>query len=225
MFFIKLFQGNITYGIYGLLFKVLFVLICFSIIYFLVKKKNVLALCKTCKTRIGAHDTICKKCGMELTDDNKEIIVGKSSKRIIVLCISIPIILVFIIVSTILVLSKSNNFFYELSGSTGIYLERSESSNAQHTNWSVDCQALTEGQLKKVINQNHVDLKELKVINNTTEGNLKLKIEQNNLSEIIEIENETNEQIFDLSKYTDDEIRLTVLHEKSDHIDFQFSWD
>lgn len=213
------------YGVYGFFLKLVFVILCAGIIIFILKKESSFVRCKNCNSRIRKTDIICKKCGVDLTNENKEIIIKKTSKKAIALCVSIPVILLALIISSVIFFSNSNNFLFELSGSLGVYLERHENYSKRNAEWEVECQALSGGKLKKVINSEHKKLSEIRINNYAKNNDMILHIEQNNLKESIDINDNGIEQIINMENYSTEEIRLTVEHNKADNIAFQVKWD
>lgn len=220
----KFILHGLRFGLIGVLVKFLIVMACVMIILYILKKDNIMVFCKNCKSKVSKKDKNCKECGQQLSDDNKEIVVKKTSKKAIALCVSVPVVILAVLITSVVALSSRNDFFFELCGSPGIYLERYEDYDKQKSEWNIECHALTDGVLKKVINKEHEQLKKLIIKNNTVKGNMKLLIEQGNKKEVIDIADSNDGQSIDLSDYNDNTIRLSIEHGKND-IDLQFRWE
>ena len=76
--------------------------------------------CKQCKSTIGQNDSFCKKCGIELTADNKEIIIKKANRRISVGIYALLGIIIISGVTGVFLYSRNGSLLYDLSGSTGV---------------------------------------------------------------------------------------------------------
>ncbi len=144
----------------------------------------------------------------------------KNTKTIIT-CISVPIIILAILIGSVFALSDKSDFFYELTGSLGIYTERYESED--NNTWKVECTALTGGTLKKVINKQQEKPQTLYIDNETEEGTLSLVVRQGNKEREYLIDNKSKMEI-SLEEFSSDSIRLAVEHNAADNIKFLVEW-
>lgn len=195
------------WGIWGLAIKLIFILACVAGIIFIIK-----VLDNKCKNNGNTNNAEGKK------DD---IIIPKKNTKIIIACISVPVIILTILIGSIFALSNKIDFFYELTGSLGIYTERYESED--NNTWKVECTALTSGTLKKVINKQQEKLQTLYIDNKTENGTLSMIVCQGDKEIEYLIDNKSKMEI-SLEEFSSDSIRLSVEHNATDNINFLVEW-
>lgn len=195
------------WGIWGLAIKLIFILACVVGIIFIIK-----VLDNKCKKNGNTNNAKGKKDG---------IIIPKKNTKIIITCISVPVIILTILIGSVFALSNKIDFFYELTGSLGIYTERYESDD--NNTWKVECTALTNGTLKKVINKQQEKLQTLYIDNKTEEGTLSLVVNQGDKEIEYLIDNKSKMEI-SLEEFSSDSIRLAVEHNAADNINFLVEW-
>lgn len=195
------------WGIWGLGIKLIFVLTCVVGIFFVVK-----VLDNKYKKNRDTNNEEGKKDGITIPQKNTKIII---------ICISVPVIILSILIGSVFALSNKIDFFYELTGSLGIYTERYESEN--NNIWEVECTALTSGTLKKVINKRQESLQTLYIDNETETGTLTLVVCQGEKKKEYLIDNEKKMEI-GLEEFSPDTIRLAVEHSAGDNIKFAIEW-
>lgn len=134
--------------------------------------------CKQCKSTIGQNDSFCKKCGIELTADNKEIIIKKANRRISVGIYALLGIIIISGVTGVFLYSRNGSLLYDLSGSTGVYAQKYDNTISDADYWIVDCKALSDGVFKKSVRNEK--LENLIVEGRTTDGEMILTVEAGN---------------------------------------------
>ena len=178
--------------------------------------------CKMCKSTINQNDNFCKKCGIELKADCKEIIIRKTNRRI---SIGIYILLGIIIISGsvgVCLYYQNGDLLYDLSGSTGAYAKKYDNTLSDADYWLVDCEALSDGTFKKSIRTKKLET--LIVDSRTTDGEMILTIETENSKKEYDISNTAGEKELDISGFESGLLKMSISHPKSEHIFVCIKW-
>lgn len=178
--------------------------------------------CKQCKSTIGQNDSFCKKCGIELTADNKEIIIKKANRRISVGIYALLGIIIISGVTGVFLYSRNGSLLYDLSGSTGVYAQKYDNTISDADYWIVDCKALSDGVFKKSVRNEK--LENLIVEGRTTDGEMILTVEAGNCKKEYNITNTEGEMVFDVSEFEPGLLKLYISHPKSEHIFVCIKW-
>ena len=178
--------------------------------------------CNQCKSTIGQNDSFCKKCGIELTADNKEIIIKKANRRISVGIYALLGIIIISGVTGVFLYSRNGSLLYDLSGSTGVYAQKYDNTISDADYWIVDCKALSDGVFKKSVRNEK--LENLIVEGRTTDGEMILTVEAGNCKKEYNITNTEGEMVFDVSEFEPGLLKLYISHPKSEHIFVCIKW-
>lgn len=194
------------WGIIGMGIKIAIVGICALLIFLIIK----------------VFGNKSKKKTADSKDDlyMESLIVKKTNKKVVAMCIAVPFLVIGILISGVFALSAKYDFFYELTGSPGIYIERHE--NSKGSTWSVECTALTDGTLKKVINKDKKKLENLCIDNKSHGGTLTMIIQQGKLKKEYTIGNGQTE--LNIEAFSDESIRVAIEHKDVQTIDFSVEW-
>lgn len=195
------------WGLIGMGIKIAVLSICVLLILLIIKLFDY----KYKKKMAAARDDL----SME------SLTIKKTNKKMVVMCIAVPFFVIGVLISGVFALSEKYDFFYELTGSPGIYVERHE--NSKNSIWNVECTALTNGALKKVINKDKKKLENLYVDNQSKGGKLTMIIQQGKLKKEYHIG--TGRTEMNMADFTAESVRLAVKHKDVQTIDFSVEWE
>ena len=184
--------------------------------------KKYVRICLGGVSTIGQNDSFCKKCGIELTADNKEIIIKKANRRISVGIYALLGIIIISGVTGVFLYSRNGSLLYDLSGSTGVYAQKYDNTISDADYWIVDCKALSDGVFKKSVRNEK--LENLIVEGRTTDGEMILTVEAGNCKKEYNITNTEGEMVFDVSEFEPGLLKLYISHPKSEHIFVCIKW-
>lgn len=210
------------FGIWGVIIRVLVMLVCAGIVLLIAWRKKNNTFCKTCKKRVHKFDTHCKSCGASMTEGNMETIIGvsKNTRTISVLAL---IILIGVTGLSVVAFASSNNF----SGyGTGFYSDLHQTYTQNDSIWGIECErALTKGTFNKtIVGSGNLPLN-LWIESSCESGTLILNMKQGDKVESVDISNTYGEIRYSLSDFDHNaDIRLSVEHTTAENIRFKISW-
>lgn len=194
------------WGLIGIGIKIAIIVICALLILLIIKLFG---------NRHG------NKAGNSKEDLSGDVLtIKKMNKKMIAMCIAVPFLVIGILIGGVFALSSKYDFFYELTGSPGIYTARHE--NTKDSTWNVECTALTDGTLKKVINKDKKKLEKIYIDNKTQAGTLKMTVQQGDLKEEYNIDRGQME--IDMSSFSAETVRLAIEHKETKDIDISVKW-
>lgn len=195
------------------------------IILFLIYKKKTdnYFICKECGTKTGVTDKVCKKCGTELNEIIRERVIKQSNKKFLMSIYAMLIVVIAMLSVYVLTYSKSGNIFYDLSGSTGVYMQKNDNTISTDKFWFVDCKALSNGILKKSVKNKEIH--KIMAQGKTNSGILTLKVISGKQEKKYDISNTEGEIEIETDELSEDLIKFSITHSKSDHIYMKIRWE
>ena len=194
--------------------------ICITIFMFI--RKTSVVICKYCKNEVGNQDINCPKCGQEMGNNTKEVVIKSNRNKRFIYAFVVSIVL---LTSCGILFSYVYSEGYLGGLSTGLYSGKKELYLQSNNIWGVEIDdALTAGTLNKIIDVEDEKPSQLLIESTCTSGTLILNVVQDDKVKSIDISN-TNEQIkFDLSEYSDNDIKLSIKHTGAKNIKFKIEW-
>lgn len=201
------------------------VLSVISIILFLIYKRKInnYFICKECNTKIDETDKFCKNCGKKLKEYTRKRVIRQSNKKILISLYAMLIAVITMVLVYVLTYSKNGDIFYDLSGSTGVYMQKNDNTISSEKFWFVDCRALSNGILKKSVRNN--DIHKIMVQGKTSSGKLTLKVISGKQEKVYDISNTDGEIEIKMDGLSGDLIKFFITHSKADHIYIKIRWE
>lgn len=195
------------WGIVGLGIKIVIIGICALLILLIIRQFG---------KRSRKENTIPEE---DLSGNT--IVIKKTNRKMIAMCIAVPFLVIGLLIGGVFILSPKYDFFFELTGSPGIYTERYE--NVKDNIWSIECTALTDGTLKKVINKDKNKLERIYIDNKTKDGTLKMIVQQGDLKEEYNIDG--GQTAINMDSFSAETVRLTIEHKDVKEIEVSVEWE
>lgn len=183
------------------------------LIYFLVARKQSFIKCEYCLNSIPSDSKYCNKCGNTITGIKMAEV--RSTKKLI-----IGFAVTFILAIGIFLVGLANSEHIKFKGGSSIFLVEVSTKNK----WNISYYKST-AEFSRVIGKKESRPSVLYIDASCDEGQLYLKLTQNDIEEIIDISHTEGYMSIDLSNFEEQEIELELVDEKCKGVGLEAYWE
>lgn len=188
------------------------------LIYFLVARKQNLVKCSNCNSNISSSSKYCTNCGT-LVSNVKEIEKRPTKHFLIGFIVSFIIAAMCFVWTIFTVISNEESDFEIKSGMSLFLLETNTKSK-----WNISYYKSTSN-FSRNINKEDNSPSTLFIEAKSDKGNLGLKISQGSKEDIIYIKDTNGVKEIDLSNFDSGKIKLTLINEGCNGVEFKAYWN